>query len=110
MYKPEMTGYAIFDPTTGKWSQGGISKTTFKNTPKVWHQFGHLKNHLNMFVNVRYTPKRIDVSSYYRGCYVVDMESMKPFAEFDIYDYLYLQVSKFKNRFDVYQSFPVYEV
>jgi hypothetical protein len=110
IHKPTIVGYGIFDPTQGKWSQGGASRLPFKNTPKVWHQLGHLKNHLNMFVTVSYSEERINISSYYRGCEVIDLSSLKTFDHFDIYGYLYLQVDKLKKEFTKLQSFPVYEV
>lgn len=44
--------YVIFDPNTGLYSKGGSYKV-WRKKPKVWANIGHLKNHLNMFLDYR---------------------------------------------------------
>lgn len=85
-----MKGYAIWNPVTEKWSRGGVyNSNLWAKKPKIWSAVSHIKNHINQLVIERYhyQEKVVKIRNYYKGCEVLDMTTMQPATDFNIYDY-----------------------
>lgn len=88
----KIEGYCICNPKTGLYSKGGYSPK-WKKKPKIWSNIGHLKNHLNMFVNMDYTNNLIIIRNVYEDCFVYDLVTQEPHTSFNIKEFL-LDVAK----------------
>jgi hypothetical protein len=87
---PKLQGYVIYNPATEKFSKGGYGPK-WGNTPKIWTNIGHLKNHLN-YAACRYgyghNENSVIVMKYiYQGCVVLDITT-KSDINFDIEGYI----------------------
>lgn len=84
MELPKITGYAIYNPTTGLFSGGGHF---WNKSPYLWSKLGYLKQHLCMFVRVNYTEKTIRPDLRYKDCVIIDMSTGGVFEGMTIKDY-----------------------
>lgn len=85
-----MKGYAIYDPATDKWSRGGnYTSRLWGKKPKIWSAVGHVKNHINQLIvdNYDFKNKVIRIRSFYKGCVILDVTTMQPATDIDIYAY-----------------------
>ena len=79
--------WAIYNPHTKKWSRGGCGPKWGKN-PKAWG-LGPLKNHLYMFVNVRYDKKSaVVIDNPYKDCLLVNLDTNQEEQTFTIQEIL----------------------
>ena len=79
--------WAIYNPHTKMWSRGGTNPKWGKN-PKAWG-LGPLKNHLALFVNVRYNNEQaVIVDNPYKSCLLVNLDTNMEEKEFTIQEIL----------------------
>lgn len=95
---PIVKGYAIFNPTTKKWSRGGVTPK-WGNKPKIWPSIGTLNNHLAQHIYSDYHPykpekTKLIVTHYYHACILIDVVTQEPCEHFDILAYLMDHASK----------------
>jgi hypothetical protein len=110
-----LKGYAIFNPSTGLWSRGGVDPKWGKN-PKIWSNVGHLKNHLNQFVHRQYPDRwndlqksRFKIRNSYRGCQLIDVTTGNPVDNLDIYGYYYDYIERKKAESKYCANYETYE-
>lgn len=81
-------GFAIYDPTQGKWSTGGMH-VGWTDSPMIWKTLGAVKGSASYQITTTtiFRDGGVVVRRVYENAIVVDMSTNQPVEDFNLWEY-----------------------